>query len=95
MKWGAVTPVEALHYAMSLPAGTTISGMDTLVVLQQNLDIFRAFQPLTSTAMQELRDCCKTYAADGRSEFFKTTVKYDGNIGREQHRMPSAKELPV
>ena len=56
MKWGAVTPVEALHYAMSLPAGTTISGMDTLVVLQQNLDIFRAFQPLTSTAMQELRD---------------------------------------
>jgi predicted aldo/keto reductase-like oxidoreductase len=95
LKWGAVTPAEALHYAMSLPVGTTISGMDTLVVLQQNLEIVRGFQPLTSTAMQELRDRCKTYAADGRLEFFKTTVKYDGNVGREQHGMPSPKELPV
>ncbi len=95
LKWGAVTPAEALHYAMSLPVGTTISGMDTLVVLQQNLEIARGFQPLTSAAMQELRGRCKTYAADGRLEFFKTTVKYDGNVGREQHRMPSAKELPV
>lgn len=95
LKWGAVTPAEALHYAMSLPVGTTISGMDTLVVLQQNLEIVQGFQPLTSTAMQELRDRCKTYAGDGRLEFFKTTVKYDGNVGREQHGMPSAKELPV
>ncbi len=75
--------------------GTTISGMDTLEVLQQNLEIVRGFQPLTSTAMQELRDRCKTYAGDGRLEFFKTTVKYDGKVGREQHGMPSDKELPV
>ncbi len=95
LKWGAVTPTEALHYAMSLPVGTTISGMDTLVVLQQNLEIVRGFQPLTSTAMQALRDRCRTYAADGRLEFFKTTVKYDGDVGREQHGMPSEKELPV
>src|SRR6059036_241032 len=36
---GIVTPAEALRYAMSLPVATTISGMDSLGVLRQNLEI--------------------------------------------------------
>src|SRR5277367_1290964 len=36
---GAVTVEEALHYAMSLPVATTISGMNSLDVLHQNLVI--------------------------------------------------------
>ena len=32
---------------------------------------------------------------DGRYELFKTTKKYDGDVGREQHGFPSAKELPA
>ena len=34
---GVVTVEEALRYAMSLPAATTISGIDSLAVLRQNL----------------------------------------------------------
>jgi hypothetical protein len=45
--------------------------------------------------MQHLRDRTKFEASDGRHELFKTTKKYDGDVGREQHGYPSAKELPA
>jgi uncharacterized protein len=44
---GAVTPGEALAYAMSLPVAVTISGIDALSVLRQNLAVARGFTPLT------------------------------------------------
>ncbi|MBV9849715.1 MAG: aldo/keto reductase, partial [Armatimonadetes bacterium] len=48
---GAVTVREALRYAMSLPASVTVSGIDSLQVLRQNLDIARGFQPMTADEM--------------------------------------------
>jgi uncharacterized protein len=92
---GAITPAEGLRYAMSLPVATTISGMDTLAVLEQNLEIARNFQPMSAAEMQQLRDRVKIYAADGRFELFKTTKKYDGAVGREQHHYPTPQKLPV
>lgn len=92
---GAATPEEALRYAMSLPVATTISGMNNPDILRQNLAIARQFQPYTAAEMQKLRQRCRGDAADGRYELFKTTVKYDGDVGREQHGYPTAKELPV
>lgn len=92
---GAVTVEEALRYAMSLPVATTISGINTIEVLRQNLAIARSFRPLPAAAMQELRDPSRPDAADGRYELFKTSIKYDGDVGREQHGYPSSKELPV
>jgi uncharacterized protein len=41
------------------------------------------------------RERCRPDAADGRHELFKTTKKYDGDVGREQHGYPSSKELPA
>jgi len=38
---------EALRYAMSLPVATTISGIDSVDVLRQNLAIARGFTPMT------------------------------------------------
>ena len=92
---GAITPAEGLRYAMSLPVAVTISGMNSPDVLRQNLEIARGFQPLTAPEMQKLRDRCKPDASDGRYELFKTTKKYDGDVGREQHGFPSSKELPA
>lgn len=37
-----MTAREALRYAMTLPVSTTISGMDSLQVLPQNLEVLRA-----------------------------------------------------
>ena len=95
IKHGAVTPQEALSYAMSLPVPVTISGMETMGVLRQNLEIATNFKPLSAADIQSLRDRCRQDAADGRWELFKTTKKYDGDVGREQHGFPSAAELPA
>jgi aryl-alcohol dehydrogenase-like predicted oxidoreductase len=95
LRHGDVTPREALSYAMSLPVAVTISGVDSLEVLHQNLEIACGFQPLAASAMQALRDRCHPIAADGRRELFKMTVKYDGPIGREQHHFPTEQQLPL
>jgi uncharacterized protein len=92
---GGVTPTEGLSYAMSLPVATTISGMDSVDVLEQNLEIARGFKQLSEADMQKLRDRCKVLAGDGRLELFKTTKKYDGAIGRQQHHYPTVEELPA
>ncbi len=95
VRHGAITAAEGLRYAMSLPVATTISGMESLEVLEQNLEIARGFQPLSATEMAALRNRVRVYASDGRLELFKTTKKYDGDVGREQHGHPSPKELPL
>jgi len=92
---GALTAQDGLRYAMSLPVATTISGIDSLGVLDQNLQVARGFRPLTAEAMQSLRESARTFAADGRYELFKTTTKYDGNVGREQHHYPLTEKLPA
>jgi aryl-alcohol dehydrogenase-like predicted oxidoreductase len=92
---GAVTAHEGLSYAMSLSVSTTISGMESLAVLQQNLKVAAGFQPLSADAMQATRERVRTFAADGRYELFKTTIKYDGKVGREQHHFPPVEKLPV
>jgi len=92
---GAVMVATGLRYAMSLPVAVTISGIDSLDVLHQNLEIARGFQPLSASEMQTVREACRLDAADGHLELFKTTKKYDGNLGREMHGFPSASELPV
>jgi aryl-alcohol dehydrogenase-like predicted oxidoreductase len=92
---GAATPQEALRYAMSLPVAVTISGNESMDVLQQNLATARGFEPMSEAEMQALRERCRVFAADGRFELFKTTKKYDGGVGRQQHHFPMPEELPV
>jgi uncharacterized protein len=91
---GAFTPSEALSYAMSLPVATTISGMDSMEVLDQNLSILRDFKPLSADQMQTLRDHGKQFN-DGRYELYKSTLKYDSDLGRSRHGYPSSAELPL
>lgn len=92
---GAATAEEGLRYAMSLPVATTISGIDSFDVLQQNLAIARGFKPLTAGEMQALRDRCAGVAGDGHLELYKSTKKYDADVGREQHGYPSPEKLPL
>jgi uncharacterized protein len=92
---GVVTAEEALRYAMSLPVAATISGMDSVDVLRQNLRIARGFKPMNPEEMQALRQRCAIFAADGHLELYKSTVKYDGGVGREQHGYPSQEQLPL
>jgi len=92
---GQRTLLEALRYAMSLPVATTICGIDSLDVLHQNIGIARGFKPMLPEDMQALRERCRPSSGDGHLELFKTTKKYDGKVGREQHGYPPPEQLPL
>jgi hypothetical protein len=83
----------ALRYAMSLPVCTTVSGVDSMKVLRQNLRIVRSFSPMSERARLAYERSLADDALDGRFELYKTTAEHDGNEGREQHGFPSQEEL--
>ena len=85
---GAITAEESLRYAMSLPVTTTITGMDKPEILQQNLTIAQNFQPMAAVDMQKVRDGVKEYAADGRFELYKVSLKFDNPEARLAHQFP-------
>jgi aryl-alcohol dehydrogenase-like predicted oxidoreductase len=88
------TRVEsALRYAMSLPVCTTVSGIDSMKVLRQNLKIVRGFIPMTEKERSAYERIVAEDAMDGRFELYKTTAEHDGDEGRSQHRFPSQDEL--
>lgn len=94
VKKGVVTASEALRYVLSLPVATLVSGIDKVEVLRENVRIAREFTPMKPEEMQALRARCATHAADGRFELYKTSKRFDGPPGREQHGFPSQKEMP-
>ncbi|HZM09543.1 MAG TPA: aldo/keto reductase [Candidatus Limnocylindrales bacterium] len=85
---GVITVREALRYAMSLPVATTITGMESLDVLHQNLAIAQGFQPMSQPEMQALRERVKVQAADGRFELYKMSLKFDNPEARLAHEFP-------
>ena len=93
LKKKAISPADALGYAMSLPVTTTISGIDSMRVLNQNLKIARGFTPMSESRMAEIRKRVADEAHDGRYELYKTTAQHDGPEGRKQHGFPSPEEL--
>jgi uncharacterized protein len=88
VKNGIVTAQEALRYAMSLPVTTTITGMESLDVLRQNLAVAQGFQPMSPQEMQALRDRVKPESADGRFELYKVSLKFDNPEARLAHEFP-------
>lgn len=93
VKRQVVSAQEALTYALSLPVAAVVSGIDSVKVLRQNLEVAGRFTPMKSEEMAALRRRVARYAADGRFELYKTSKYYDGPPGREQHGFPSEKEL--
>jgi hypothetical protein len=90
---GAITVKDALSYAMSLPVATTLSGMNSLAILKQSLEVAASFEKLSASQMAGIEQRrCRT--GDGHLELFKTTVKYDGKVGRRSTRLPLPKNCP-
>jgi aryl-alcohol dehydrogenase-like predicted oxidoreductase len=93
VKKRVVTVEAALRYAMSLPVATTVSGIDSLRILRQNLRIARNFKPMSDRDMAAHRKRLAPVAADGRFELYKTTAIFEGDEGRRAHGFPTSKEL--
>jgi aryl-alcohol dehydrogenase-like predicted oxidoreductase len=86
---------DALRYAMSLPVCTTVSGIDSLKVLRQNLRIARGFTPMTERQRTAYEQSLAGAGLDGRFELYKTSAEHEGNIGRKQHGFPSQEEVAI
>jgi aryl-alcohol dehydrogenase-like predicted oxidoreductase len=78
LKSKAATPVECLHYAMTLPTSTVITGIDSLDILKQDLEAVKTFWPLPEKELAALLARTARAAAGGRYERFKTTNGFDG-----------------
>jgi len=77
LKSGTVSPVECLHYALSLPTSVVITGCDSLEVLDQALDAVRTFRSLTVPQREALLSKTRAAAAHGEFEPFKTSSIFD------------------
>ncbi len=88
-----ISAEEGLRYAMSLPVATTVSGIDSMKVLRQNVGTASGFRPMSKREMAALRRRVREAATDGRFELYKTTAMHEGPIGRQQHGFPAEEEL--
>jgi len=77
LKSGAATPVECLRYALSLPTSVVITGIDSLKILRQALDLMHDFQPMTREEVASLLARTASVAAQGKFELFKTSSHFD------------------
>ena len=93
VKEKVITPQEGLRYAMSLPVMTTVSGIDSMKVLRQNLKVAAGFKSMSPRQMDALRRRVREEAEDGRYELYKTSAKHEGPEGRKQHGFPDEEEL--
>jgi predicted aldo/keto reductase-like oxidoreductase len=93
VKKRVIGAAEGLRYAMSLPVATTVSGIDSMKVLRQNVRIASAFKPMSKRDMEALRKRVREAASDGRFELYKTSAMHEGPIGRQQHGFPADEEL--
>jgi predicted aldo/keto reductase-like oxidoreductase len=79
-----VKPVECLHFAMSLPTSTVITGIDSMKILDQDLDAARTFSPLTPRQLSSLLTRTARAATGGRYELFKTSNQFDSTAAHPQ-----------
>jgi predicted aldo/keto reductase-like oxidoreductase len=78
LKSGAVTPIECLHYALSLPTSVVINGCESMDRLDQAFEAARTFKPMSQAAIAKLLAKTEQAAMTGKYEPFKTTSQFDG-----------------
>jgi aryl-alcohol dehydrogenase-like predicted oxidoreductase len=84
LKSGTVTPIECLHYALSLPTSVVINGCESMERLDQAFEAARTFKPMTQAEMAKLLEKTKQAAMTGKYEPFKTTSQFDGTAHNPQ-----------
>jgi predicted aldo/keto reductase-like oxidoreductase len=67
-----ITAQEAISYTLSLPIHTLVSGIDSMEILAQNLEIVRNWKPLSDEERSTLLEQIAPWATDGRLENYKT-----------------------
>jgi uncharacterized protein len=77
LKSKVVTPIECLHYALSLPTSVVITGIDKPAVLDQDIEAVKTFKPMNREQIAQLLAKTKEVAMAGKYELFKTSSHFD------------------
>jgi aryl-alcohol dehydrogenase-like predicted oxidoreductase len=78
LRAGAVTAIECLHYALTLPASVIITGCESMERLDQAVKAADSFRPLSEAEIASLLARTRVASATGAFEPFKTTEMFDG-----------------
>jgi aryl-alcohol dehydrogenase-like predicted oxidoreductase len=93
LKSKVVTPMECLHYALSLPTSVVITGIDSMKILNQAFTAVRTLPGFTDDKRAALLKRTAKAAASGKWEPFKTSSIFDGTastpkwLGEEPERL--------
>jgi predicted aldo/keto reductase-like oxidoreductase len=74
---GVVSAAECLRYALTLPTSVVITGIESIALLDQALDVARSFQPMSRPEIDALLARTRVHAATGALEPFKTSSIFD------------------
>jgi aryl-alcohol dehydrogenase-like predicted oxidoreductase len=77
LKSNTVSPIDCLHYALSLPTSVVITGIDSMKILDQAFEAARTFHPLTESEINALLAKTREPALTGKFERFKTANDFD------------------
>lgn len=83
-----ITAEEAIRYALSQPVSSLCVGVDSMEVLEQDLQIGRDFVPMTNDEQLAAIDKVFHHCWSGQHEPFKTSNDYEGNEARREHGLP-------
>jgi len=78
LKSNVVTPVECLRYALNQPISVVITGIDSMAILEQAVEVASTFHPMSQADIERLLEKTAAVARDGAFEPFKTTSLFDG-----------------
>jgi aryl-alcohol dehydrogenase-like predicted oxidoreductase len=96
LKSKTVTPIECLHYALSLPTSVVITGIDSMEILEQAFAAVESFDPLSNDEREGILAKTREAAANGRFEPFKTSSIFDSTAENPQwlgEEPPEIREL--
>jgi predicted aldo/keto reductase-like oxidoreductase len=93
LRSGTVTATECLRYALHLPTDVVITGIDSMKVLEQALEVAGTFRPLSEAEVSGLLEKTADAALGGEFEPFKTSSIFDATaqhpewLGEEPERL--------
>jgi aryl-alcohol dehydrogenase-like predicted oxidoreductase len=80
LKSKIITPIECLHYALTLPTSVVITGIDSMKILDQAFEAARTFRPLSRSQIAELSKRTAEAGRNGTYELFKTSTHFDSTV---------------
>ncbi len=84
LKSKTVSPLDCLHYALSLPTSVVITGIDSKEILDQAFEAAKTFPSVTKSDIAAILEKTSSAAMSGKFELFKTSTNFDGTAAHPE-----------